>query len=61
MRRQLGLGAVDAALLAEPQFLETTLKVIPGIQSALHLAVVGFGLVTAKEDMSTGLGYAKAW
>ena len=54
----VGLGAVDAALLAESQFLETALEVIPSIQSPLLFAAVGFGLVAAEEDMTTGLWYA---
>ena len=44
----VGLRAQDAALLGEPEFRETSLEVLPGLEAARLLAAFRRGLVTAE-------------
>ena len=56
--KAIGFGAQDAALFRQPQFLQTTLQIIPRLDAASLIAALGNGLVTTQEDVSARYHHA---
>ncbi len=52
------LGAQDTALLRKLEFLQSALEEVPGDETALAVATLRFGLVTAQKDVTAGQGDA---
>ena len=48
----IGLGAQNAALFGELQFLQAALEELPGHKAALFVAALGRRLIAAQEDVS---------
>ena len=53
----VGFGAKDAALLGEPQLLETPLQEIPRGNAAFLVTAFRFGLVAAEKNMASRDGH----